>query len=311
MSGAGQPPHKIPKVEGTSPSYVPNLAIDHSSSSRSTGSTSHTSSMTNNGRARRGEGSRSGSGTETASTEVSGAGRSMISSSQAVEAVQTRKKGVSVSCPIAYGSLAFWLGKKKQDEFHTHKWTLFVRGPNGEDLSYFVSKVVFTLHPSFAEATREVTTTPFEVTEMGWGEFEAKMTLHFKDPSERPVDILHQLRLYPDASVTLTVKKPVVAESYDEVVFTDPHDDFYDLLMKGQTAMPVKKQVHQEHLTRFSEGDALQRLASAREWVHTKLGETKDKIRKADMEVTKLKSAIPQGAAPRGQWRPPTAQTRR
>lgn len=31
---------------------------------------------------------------------------------------------------------------------------VFVRGPNGEDISYFVSKVVFTLHPSFAEATR-------------------------------------------------------------------------------------------------------------------------------------------------------------
>jgi YEATS domain-containing protein 4 len=32
-----------------------------------------------------------------------------------------RKKGVAVSVPIVYGSIAFWLGKKA-DEFHTHRW---------------------------------------------------------------------------------------------------------------------------------------------------------------------------------------------
>ncbi|CAN0554902.1 unnamed protein product, partial [Ectocarpus sp. 12 AP-2014] len=99
---------------------------------------------------------------------------------------------------------------------------VFVRGPNGEDISYFVSKVVFTLHPSFAEATRgrlvfdmlcgadvDITSPPFEVTEMGWGEFEAKMTMHFKDPNEKPVDVLHQLRLYHDPATGTTQPKKV------------------------------------------------------------------------------------------------------
>ena len=36
----------------------------------------------------------------------------------------------SVHCPIAYGSIAFWLGKKAE-ETQTHRWTLFVRGPHG------------------------------------------------------------------------------------------------------------------------------------------------------------------------------------
>ena len=30
---------------------------------------------------------------------------------------------VEVACPIAYGSLAFLLERKKQSEFVTHKWT--------------------------------------------------------------------------------------------------------------------------------------------------------------------------------------------
>ena len=43
-----------------------------------------------------------------------------------------RVKDAAVCCPLVYGSLAFWLGRKA-DEFHTHKWTLFVRGPHGEE----------------------------------------------------------------------------------------------------------------------------------------------------------------------------------
>lgn len=53
----------------------------------------------------------------------------------------------------------------------------------------------------------EITSPPFEVTEMGWGEFEAKMTMHFKDPNEKPVDVLHQLRLYHDPATGTTQPK--------------------------------------------------------------------------------------------------------
>lgn len=59
----------------------------------------------------------------------------------------------SVNIPIIFGSIAFYLGKKS-DEYATHRWTLYLRGPGDEDLSVFVSKVVFTLHPSFAEPIR-------------------------------------------------------------------------------------------------------------------------------------------------------------
>lgn len=53
------------------------------------------------------------------------------------------------------GSIAFYLGKKAQ-EYQTHSWTLYVRGPQDEDLSAFVSKVAFTLHPSFAQPVRGI-----------------------------------------------------------------------------------------------------------------------------------------------------------
>ncbi|RYY84195.1 hypothetical protein EON63_09735 [archaeon] len=49
--------------------------------------------------------------------------------------------------------MAFYLGKKAE-EFATHRWTLYVRGPRDEDLSSFVEKVIFTLHPSFPQPIR-------------------------------------------------------------------------------------------------------------------------------------------------------------
>ncbi|RYY84196.1 hypothetical protein EON63_09740 [archaeon] len=57
-----------------------------------------------------------------------------------------------------------------------------------------------THHYACAILTTEVTTPPFEVTETGWGEFEAGIRLIFRDGSEQPLDLFHQIRLYPPAS---------------------------------------------------------------------------------------------------------------
>lgn len=66
-------------------------------------------------------------------------------------------------------------------------------------------------------------------------------------------------------------RQAVVAEFYDEVVFTDPYEEFYNTLMQGQKLLPQRKHEHQEHFSTFSDGDTLQRLAAAREWVHNQL----------------------------------------
>jgi YEATS domain-containing protein 4 len=200
-------------------------------------------------------------------------------------AVEKRKVGISVCCPIVFGSIAFWLGRKA-DGLHTHKWTLYVRGPNGEDVSYFVSKVVFTLHASFAQPIREIISWPFEVTEMGWGEFEAKMTVHFKDPAEKPIDVVHPLRLYPDGNTTVTTKRPVVYEKYDEVVFTDPTASFFDQLMEGQQATP-RPHEHTAFYSQTSDADDLHKLMAARMYVLEQLQDARDRILRLEGQVTR------------------------
>jgi hypothetical protein len=39
----------------------------------------------------------------------------------------------------------------------THKWMCYIRGVKGEDISYFVKKVVFNLHPSFPNPKKGTT----------------------------------------------------------------------------------------------------------------------------------------------------------
>ena len=67
----------------------------------------------------------------------------------------------------------------------------YLRGPNNEDLSSCISKVVFQLHPSFTQPVREILEPPFEVTERGWGEFEAQIRIVWKDPSEKATIVSH------------------------------------------------------------------------------------------------------------------------
>lgn len=141
----------------------------------------------------------------------------------------------AIAQPFVYGTIAWWLGRK-QDDSASHKWTVYVRGVDCEDLSYLIKKVVFQLHPSFAQSRRVLTEPPFEVMEAGWGEFEIKITLHFQDKDEKPLEIFKLLRLYPPSETgnrQPSTKKPVVEEFYDEIIFNSPSPAFTQKLLRG------------------------------------------------------------------------------
>ena len=179
-----------------------------------------------------------------------GVGAAGVAATAVDAALTKRLPNTTASLPIVYGSIAFYLGKKA-DELQTHEWTLFLRGPNQADdhlNNLVISKVVFQLHPSFAQPTRELTEPPYEVTERGWGEFEAQIRIHWKDPSEQTTIVNHTIKLYPQGMpptpsaskndlVQQSMEKPVLAETYDEVVFTDPTESFFRSLTQI-TAVP-------------------------------------------------------------------------
>ena len=143
-----------------------------------------------------------------------------------------------VDKPFVYGSAAFWQGKNIPESQHSHKWTVYLRGLEDEDLSYFIKSVAFTLHQSFAEPIRVLYQAPYEVSETGWGEFEIGITVTFHEASGLdPVEFKHGLKLFPGPNIAPTTKKPVIAEVYDEFVFVNPSKEWFDVLHSG----PIRK----------------------------------------------------------------------
>ena len=151
---------------------------------------------------------------------------------------QLEKENEIIVKPIVYGTVAFWLGKKADDTV-SHKWCVYVRGLNNEDISYFVKEVVFTLHSSFENNVRVVNKYPFEVYESGWGQFDIIITIHLIDENSKPIEFVHPLKLYPTQThASMSTKKPVVSESYDEVIFVNPKPQIREILMNP----PLRKE---------------------------------------------------------------------
>lgn len=91
--------------------------------------------------------------------------------------------------PIVYGNKARYFGKKREEDGHTHEWTVYVKPYANEDMSTYIKKVHFKLHESYANPNRIVMKQPYELTETGWGEFEIVIKIYFHDINERPVSI--------------------------------------------------------------------------------------------------------------------------
>ncbi|KAG2173808.1 hypothetical protein INT43_005228 [Umbelopsis isabellina] len=159
-------------------------------------------------------------------------------------------KGTVATRALYYGNVATPLGgKKASDSDHTHKWTILVRGVNNEDISFWIKKVTFRLHETYPNPQRTIEQPPFEVTETGWGEFEIAIKIYFHTASgEKPVTLYHHLRLHPyedDGTGQPWPKdKPVTSFNYDEIVFNEPTEAFYQILQENNATsiqLPTKK----------------------------------------------------------------------
>ncbi|PQQ07073.1 transcription initiation factor TFIID subunit 14b [Prunus yedoensis var. nudiflora] len=189
-------------------------------------------------------------------------------------------KDVEISVPIVYGNISFWLGKKA-NEYQSHKWTVYIRGATNEDLGVVIKRAVFQLHSSFNNPTRVI-----------------------DDVCDKPLNLFHHLKLYPeDESGPMSTKKPVVVESYDEIVFPEPSEAFL-ARVQNQPALIVprlpagsvlpppvpvedpskrKRGDTKDHpisqwFMNFSEADELLQLAAARQQVQAHIAKFRREI---------------------------------
>lgn len=123
---------------------------------------------------------------------------------------------------------------KDAPQDHTHRWKVFVRGVNGEDISYWLRKVQFKLHDTYANSVRMIESPPFEVEETGWGEFEIAIKFYFvPESTEKPSTVWHALKLHPygeDIEGQKARRDMVKSVCYEEVLFSEPVEQFFNIL---------------------------------------------------------------------------------
>lgn len=78
---------------------------------------------------------------------------------------------------------------------------------------------------------------PFEVTETGWGEFEVQMKLYFvPEANEKAQTLWHPLKLHPytgDIEGQKERRDSVISQNYEEIIFSEPVEPFYEVLTSG------------------------------------------------------------------------------
>eukprot|EP00842_Homolaphlyctis_polyrhiza_P005561 jgi/Hompol1/6005/HPOL_004787-RA len=94
-----------------------------------------------------------------------------------------------------------------QDDEERHKflWTVYLKDPDQDmnyevsDLKRLIKKVRFFLHPDYQPYdVVDVTESPFELSQYGWGECPVRLQIYFWDPINKPISIIHMLTLVPE-----------------------------------------------------------------------------------------------------------------
>jgi len=202
----------------------------------------------------------------------------------------SRSKAGNIVKPIVYGNLARYFGKKREEDGHTHQWTIYVKPYDNEDMSGYVKRVQFKLHESYANATRVVLKPPYEVTETGWGEFEIAIKIFFQDPNERPVTVYHLLKLFQSETDIMLGKKQLVVELYDEMIFQDTSLMMQQLL---NSTRPLTLGTYR-HEVDFDERKekTLSNILSAKNKIRYEISELNERLKQSKEAISKFKEEI-------------------
>lgn len=194
---------------------------------------------------------------------------------------------------------------------HTHQWRVFVKGINDEDISYWLKKVQFKLHETYAQNVRTVEEPPFEVVETGWGEFEIQIKLYFvPESNEKPQTLWHSLKLHPygpDAEGMKERREVVVSQNYEEVIFNEPVETFYEVLTGGPAAPKAKgknskqgagrtaeipvNDTPKNPYSRATETKELDRMTEAMKTVESMIKEEKEKLVEREKTLAELRES--------------------
>ena len=181
------------------------------------------------------------------------------------------------------------------------------------DITYWLKKVQFKLHETYTQPLRTIEAPgPFEVTETGWGEFEVTIKLFFApEAGEKAQSIYHQLKLHhygEDKEAAKARGDPVVSQQYEEIIFNEPSEAFFDILTsdapptrgKGGSKSAKNKKVgtrtaeipelaSSDNFTRKAEQEELARINRAQKEVEALIEQERAAIVEKEKELEELR----------------------
>jgi hypothetical protein len=142
----------------------------------------------------------------------------------------------------------------------------------------------------------EVRAPPFQVSETGWGEFNVEVEIYLKDPAAAPIRLTLPLKLHGAEGVSAAaptaaqMEKPVVSETYDEIVFNKlPEDPAARAeLLAGPVAHPPPYPYREFLGASFSPEPELLAVGAARKWLADRAEELEERLSKAKAAATAL-----------------------
>ncbi|KAI6658566.1 Protein AF-9-like [Oopsacas minuta] len=134
---------------------------------------------------------------------------------------------MAVQVKLVLGHTANWRKKPTPDGF-THDWTVLVRGEDNAEIKHFVEKVVFHLHESFSKSKRGVKDPPYQVKESGYGSFNMRIEVFFRNKDDLKSQLFEYDLLLPNAQ-----DPPINQLRSETLTFQTPNEEFKSRLIKG------------------------------------------------------------------------------
>jgi len=175
----------------------------------------------------------------------------------------------------------------------THRWRVYLRALNPkDDLSHFIKDVVFELHESFAVSKITICAPPYEVEATGWGEFSITITVNFHDPSEKPVEYHHLLKLFGPDNALPKKGRSIISEHHDQVIFVDPSEPLYQSLINNLPSAPPANTTIQDDGGAFQDEDTLNKVIAASDRVKDETARIRTIYEAQVKEAAELRRAI-------------------
>lgn len=110
--------------------------------------------------------------------------------------------------------------------------------------------------------------------------------------------ITHGIKLHPPGAPTTIsaaadTTTPVVSEVYDEVVFTDPNENFFQQLQDVRNVLSIETEYSQhKHFTQFSDTNDTLALLEAQNFVQRQLSEAKERLKLVDDDLEQVENNL-------------------